>query len=199
MAASFTTKSVLAAAIDAVLVLAAAAHETFSWTHWPVYAAALAAQFVLSTLFAFLRGRLDAGERPPLRNVTGLPTVIDLILTLPALSVAAAAGDAPIGAGLTWAALFAIAAGVLSGRSDDSVPATQGAGKLGYETSPSATSAQTRGPRQTPGSSTLTHGSRAQSAGAAGRPRRSAGFGSPCFVSRCTSRTTAGTTIAALA
>ncbi|MEY2512691.1 MAG: hypothetical protein QOJ89_49 [bacterium] len=103
-----------------VLVLGAANHATFAWAHWPVYAVALAAQLALSALFACLRVRLHDGERLALRDVAGLPTVIDIVLTLPALSIAAAAGDAPIGAALTWAALLAIAAGILSERGERS-------------------------------------------------------------------------------
>jgi hypothetical protein len=125
MPSSFTAKQVLAATIDAVIVLAAAGHETFAWSHWPVYVGALAAQLVLSTLFSWLRDRRHDGEGPPLCDLVGLPTAIDVILTLPALSIAAAAGDAPIGTTLMWAALLTIAAGILSERDARPLPATQ--------------------------------------------------------------------------
>jgi hypothetical protein len=135
MPSSYSAKQVLAATIDAVIVLAAAAHETFAWEHWPVYAAALAAQLILSTLFASLRDRVLDGQGPPLCDLMGVPTAMDVILTLPSLSIAAVAGDAPLGTALTWAALLTIAAGILSERSDRPVRATERYAQPGCATS----------------------------------------------------------------
>jgi hypothetical protein len=140
MPPSFSSKQVLAAVIDAVIVLAAAGHETFAWSNWPVYAAALAAQLTLSTLFACLRDRIHDGQGPPLRDVMGVPTAMHVILTLPALSIAAVAGDA-LGTALTWAALLTIAAGILSERNDRPIRATERHAMSGCATSRSATCA----------------------------------------------------------
>ena len=183
MASSSTAKQLIAAAIDAVLVIAAAAHESFAWEHWPVYAGALGAQLVLSTLCAFLRVRLQEGQRPPLRESVGLLTVVDIILTLPALSIAAAAGGAPIDAAVTWAALLAIGAAVMSERSGG--PASAIAPESGCATPRSACS-QRRVSRRTPGSSTLAPGSHSPSVGAAARSRRLTGSASPCYAGRST-------------
>jgi hypothetical protein len=158
-----------------VLVLGVADQATFAWGHWPVYAAALAAQLTLSTLLACLRARLHGGGRPPLGDVVGLMTVIDIVLTLPALSIAAAAGDAPIGAALTWAALLSIAAGILSERGERSASkaaASGGATSCGVST-------PRRAPLRTPRSPAFTPRPRAPGAEAAPRPRRS---------TRCASR-----------
>jgi hypothetical protein len=164
-----------------VLVLGAADHATFAWAHWPVYAGALAAQLALSTLFSWLRVRLHDGERPSLRDVVGLPTVIEIILTLPALSIAAAAGDAPIGAALTWAALLAIAAGILSERSDR---ATSPIAESPAARAASCLTTRARLPRRAAAPSTFTPRSHTPSAAAAARPRRSTSCGSPCLPPR---------------
>lgn len=196
MASSSKAKQALAAAIDAVLVLAAAAHETFSWEHWRVYAAALAAQLVLSTVCTCVRVRVHDGKLPQARAAVGVLTVFDIILTLPALSVAAAAGGAPIGAAVTWAALLAIGAGVMSersGRSSTAIPPMPDCA-----TSRSACS-QRRSPRRTAGSSTFAPGSHSPRAGAAGRARRSTNSGSSCLAARSTPPATAGTSCAAAA
>lgn len=166
-----------------VLVLAAADHAAFAWGHWPVYAGALAAQLVLSTLFGCLRVRLHGGERSPLRDLVRLPTVIDIVLTLPALSIAAAAGDAPVGAALTWAALLAVAAGILSERADRSSTAPEGA-TSGHATSCAVNRAPRRSPRRTPRPSTLTPRSHWPTTKAASRLRRSTGCGSSCLAAR---------------
>lgn len=139
MPSSFSSKQLLTAAIDAVIVLAAAGHETFAWAHWPVYAAALAAQLTLSTLFACLRDRIHDGQKPPLRDVMGVPTAMEVILTLPALSIAAVAGNASFGDALTWAALLTIAAGILSERNARPIRATERHAEPGCASSRSAT------------------------------------------------------------
>ena len=51
-------------AVGPVLVLAAAGEKPFAWTRWPVYAAALGAQFVLDYSSAAIRQRLALGVRP---------------------------------------------------------------------------------------------------------------------------------------
>jgi hypothetical protein len=164
-----------------VLVLGAANHATFAWEHWPVYVGALAAQLALSTLFGCLRVRLHVGERPPLRDIVGLPTVIDIVLTLPALSIAAAAGDAPIGAALTWAALLAVAAGILSERGARSASAPEGS-RSGYATSCGVT----RAPGRSPHPSTSTPRALRLGNDGASRSRRSASCGSSCLATRAT-------------
>jgi hypothetical protein len=166
-----------------VLVLGAADDATFAWAHWPVYAAALAAQLALSTLFACLRVRLHDGERLALGDVVGLPTVIDIVLTLPALSIAAAAGEAPIGAALTWAALLAVAAGILSERAERSTSQIEGS-TPGRAAPCVATRSPARPPRRTLPSSMLTPRSHAPGAGAPARSRRSPGCGSTCLATR---------------
>ena len=57
------------------------------------------------------------GARQALRDVVGVPSVVDLVLTVPALSIAAVALQAPVGAALTCAALLVIAGGFSSQRS----------------------------------------------------------------------------------
>jgi len=194
MPSSFSSKQLLTAAIDAVIVLAAAGHETFAWAHWPVYAAALAAQLTLSTLFACLRDRIDDGQGPPLRDVMGVPTAMDVILTFPALSIAAVAGDAPLGTALTWAALLTIAAGILSERNGRPTRATERDAMPGCATSRSATCADRRLPRQPPGSSTITPAP--PIAGAVLSSRRLTVRGSSCLVGESSPATTAGVSIA---
>jgi hypothetical protein len=184
MASFFSAKHILTLAIDAVLVLAAACHETFAWTHWPVYAAALCAQLVLNTLFEYVRARLHDDERPRRRVIAGLPTVVEITLMLPALSVAAVADDAPSGAALTWAALFAIAAGVLSERSGRSTSATPSSAKPGRAMSLGAACSHRRLPRRRPGSSTFTPSSCLPRAGAAERSRRSIDRDASCVQAR---------------
>lgn len=163
-----------------VLVLGVANQATFAWGHWPVYAGALAAQLTLSTLFASLRSRLHGNGPAPLRDIVGLTTLLDIVLTLPALSIAAASGDAPIGAALTWAALLAIVAGTLSERAHRSTSA-------GESTSSGATSCgvvrtpRRRRPARTPA---LTPRSRTLSSEAAWRSRRSTSRGSSCLARR---------------
>jgi hypothetical protein len=196
MASSSKAKQALAAAIDAVLVLAAAAHETFSWEHWRVYAAALAAQLVLSTVCTCVRVRVHDGKLPPARAAVGLLTVFDIILTLPALSVAAAAGGAPIDAAVTWAALLAIGAGVMSERSGQLTRAIRP--KPDCAMSRSACT-QRRLPRRAAASPPFAPGSYSTSAGAAGRSRRSTGTGSKCVVARATPQATAGSSCATAA
>ncbi|MDX6720883.1 MAG: hypothetical protein QOJ63_3137 [Solirubrobacteraceae bacterium] len=165
-----------------VIVLGAADYATFAWAHWPVYVAALAAQLALSTLFACLRVRLHDGEWLALRDVVGLPTLIDIILTLPALSIAAAAGDAPIGAALTWAALLAIAAGILSERGDRS---TNRADKPtpAPVTPRVAARPATRAPRRATRPSTFVPRSHAMGAEAS-RSRRSPSCAARCLATR---------------
>ena len=51
-------------AVGPVLVLAAAGEKPFAWTRWPVYAAALGAQFMLDYSSAAIRQRLALGVRP---------------------------------------------------------------------------------------------------------------------------------------
>jgi diguanylate cyclase (GGDEF)-like protein len=104
-------------AFGPVLVLAAAGHEQFSWTHWPVYALALAAQLAVNALSGCIRFRLQVGERPQLRDVVGVTSGIDVVLTFPALSITAQAHDAPLAAALTAAATLAIARGFTAERS----------------------------------------------------------------------------------
>lgn len=162
-----------------VLVLGAANHATFAWGHWPVYAGALAAQLALSTLIGCLRVRLHGGERPPLGDVVGLPTVIDIVLTLPALSIAAAAGDAPIGAALTWAALLAVAAGILSKRGACATSATESS-RSSYATS----CAVTRAPGRLPRPSASTPRTLPSRMDAVSRSRRSASCASSCLAAR---------------
>jgi hypothetical protein len=166
-----------------VLVLGAANQATFAWGHWPVYAGALAAQLSLSTLLACLRARLHGAERPPLGDVVGLTTVVDIVLTLPALSIAAAAGDAPIGAALTWAALLAVAAGILSERADRPTSRTA-VSRPGDATSCGVVSTARRSPLRAPRSSAFAQRSRAPGAEAASRPRRSTSCASSCLAAR---------------
>jgi diguanylate cyclase (GGDEF)-like protein len=64
-----------------------------------------------------VRVRLFDGARQPLRDVIGVPSVVDIVLTVPALSIAAVALQAPVGAALTCAALLVIAGGFSSQRS----------------------------------------------------------------------------------
>lgn len=194
MPSSFSSKQLLTAAIDAVIVLAAAGHETFAWAHWPVYAAALAAQLILSTLFACLRDRIHDGQKPPLRDVMGVPTAMDVILTLPALSIAAVAGNAPFGDALTWAALLTIAAGILSERNARPIRATERHAEPGCASSRSATCAERRLPRQRLGSSTITPAP--PIAGAVVRSRRLTARGSSCLVGESSPATTGGVLIA---
>jgi HD-GYP domain-containing protein (c-di-GMP phosphodiesterase class II) len=51
-------------AVGPVVVLAAAGEGSFAWGHWPVYAAALGAQFVLDYSSAAIRQWLALGVRP---------------------------------------------------------------------------------------------------------------------------------------
>jgi signal transduction histidine kinase len=99
-----------------VLVLAVASHETFSWSHWPVYGVAFAAQIVLIAPFTLVRTRLHQGEWLKPRELLGPPAVIDVVLSLPGLAVVAVAVDAPLAAALTLAALLVIAGGFTSER-----------------------------------------------------------------------------------
>ncbi|MEA2232989.1 MAG: hypothetical protein QOD83_2805 [Solirubrobacteraceae bacterium] len=104
-------------ALGPVLVLAAAGHDTFAWAHWPVYATALAAQLAVNALCGCVRARLHAGDRTPLRDVVAVTSAIDIILAMPALSVAAVALQAPVAAALTCAAMLVISGGFTSQRS----------------------------------------------------------------------------------
>lgn len=101
-------------AIGPVVVLAAAGHDTFAWTWWPVYVAAIAAQIVVNAISGYVRARLADGAPPPLADVLGLPALIDITLTLPALTAIAVAADAPLAAALTLLTLLGIAGGVSS-------------------------------------------------------------------------------------
>jgi diguanylate cyclase (GGDEF)-like protein len=100
-----------------VLVLAAAGPETFAWAYWPVYGVALAAQLAVTALCTCTRDPLLAGESQQLRDIVVYVSAVDIMLTLPALSVTAVASQAPVGAALTLATLLAIAGGFTSQRS----------------------------------------------------------------------------------
>src|SRR5438105_14035381 len=86
-------------AVGPVLVLAAAGERPFSWTHWPVYAAALGAQFVFDYWSAATRQWLALGVRP--RAQLGFMAMVYLV----------DAALAPVGlvlaaAGRMWAPLL---------------------------------------------------------------------------------------------
>ena len=98
-----------------VLVLAVAGYETFTWSDWPLYVVALAAQFAFHALFTVLHIRLHLGTWTEPETLYA-PTVIDAVLSVPALAVVAVADEAPVAATLTLAALLAIAAGFTSER-----------------------------------------------------------------------------------
>jgi diguanylate cyclase (GGDEF)-like protein len=100
-----------------VLVLAATAPETFAWASWPVYGVALAAQLAVTALCTCTRDVLLTGQPQQLRDIVVVVSVVDIMLTMPALSVAAVAGEAPVGAALTLATLLVIAGGFTSQRS----------------------------------------------------------------------------------
>jgi putative nucleotidyltransferase with HDIG domain len=75
-----------------VLVLVIAGERSFAWSHWPVYAAAMAAQILGDLLFGVCR--LWIGERTPPNEwlpVLGWLYVIDVGLTCMALFVVASA------------------------------------------------------------------------------------------------------------
>ena len=76
-------------AMAPVLVLAAAGHQEFAWAHWPIYVLALAAQIAIDALTALARLCLHFDVRLSLRGVVALPSVIDAVLTVPALGVVA--------------------------------------------------------------------------------------------------------------
>jgi len=87
-------------AVGPVLVLAAAGERPFSWTRWPVYAAALGAQFVFDYWSAATRQWLALGVRP--RAQLGFMAMVYLV----------DAALAPVGLVLaaverTWAPLLA--------------------------------------------------------------------------------------------
>jgi signal transduction histidine kinase len=96
------------------VVLAVAGHHAFSWGHWPVYAAAMAAQLVANIAYSVARIRLHLGRGLPAGESLRAPTLIDIVLSVPALGVVAVAGDAPVAAALIAAALLAIASGFTS-------------------------------------------------------------------------------------
>jgi signal transduction histidine kinase len=102
-------------ALAPVLVLAVAGHDEFAWSYWPLYACALAAQLALNLLFALAREVLHVGARLN-RDIAFVPSIIDVVLSLPALGVVAIWADAPAAAVLITAALLAIASGFTSER-----------------------------------------------------------------------------------
>jgi diguanylate cyclase (GGDEF)-like protein len=104
-------------ALGPVLVLAAAGPMTFSWANWPVYGLALTAQLAVTALCTCTRDLLLTDQPQPLRDIVVVVSVVDIMLTLPALSVAAVAVEAPVGAALTLATLLAMAGGFTSQRS----------------------------------------------------------------------------------
>ena len=87
-------------AVGPVLVLAAAGERPFSWTHWPVYAAALGAQFVFDYWSAATRQWLALGVRPRAQlGFMAMVYLVDAALAPVGLALAAA--------GRMWAPLLA--------------------------------------------------------------------------------------------
>ena len=101
-------------ALGPVAILVAAGHNTFDWSHWPLYMAAVAAQIAINAAAGYARTRLAEGAPPPLADVLGVPALIDVTLAVPALTAVAVASDAPVAAALTLLALLAVARGVSS-------------------------------------------------------------------------------------
>src|SRR5207302_70675 len=86
-------------AVGPVLVLAAAGERPFSWTHWPVYAAALGAQFVFDYWSAATRQWLALGVRPRAQlGFMAMVYLVDAALAPVGLALAAA--------GRMWAPLL---------------------------------------------------------------------------------------------
>lgn len=100
-----------------VLVLAVAGNEAFAWSSWPTYAAAFAAQVGVG-LVAGMRVMLDdEAPRDSLREIAVVPGLVDVVLSIPALSAVAISSDAPVAAALTLGALLVLAGGFTTERS----------------------------------------------------------------------------------
>lgn len=68
--------------IGPVVVLIAGDAQTPDWSDWPVYLAALAAQFAFDTVFITLREWVGDGQRPDIQlRTSGLVSVIDALLS----------------------------------------------------------------------------------------------------------------------
>ncbi|MDX6683247.1 MAG: hypothetical protein QOG94_3286 [Solirubrobacteraceae bacterium] len=104
-------------AFGPVLVLAAADGATPALGNWPLYVVALAAQLAIDPLLHACAFAPPEGKRRPLRAVVVVVCTVDVMLSLPAFSVVVVAGQAPVGAALTLAALLVIAGGFTRERS----------------------------------------------------------------------------------
>ena len=83
-------------ALGPVLVLLAAGRHTFVWADWPIYAAALAAQFLVDFTCGATRTWLTEGETPgALLPIVGWLYFVDACLTCVALYIAATVSSRP--------------------------------------------------------------------------------------------------------
>ncbi len=109
--------------IPPVIVLALAAPGHFSWHHWPVYLAALAAELAVSFLGPILRLAIYRRAHGLDPAVLVLPAAIDLLLTPIGAAAAHAGAKAPTESVLILASVLALVA-LLS---------RERAARLGYE------------------------------------------------------------------
>jgi diguanylate cyclase (GGDEF)-like protein len=84
--------------VGPTLVLALWAPGHASWSHWPVYVAAFAAQFLSDTAIGAGRRVLEFGRALPDRETVLLPVVVDALLTPVGLVAAISAPRAPVAA-----------------------------------------------------------------------------------------------------